>query len=155
MSEATPGWLNLVALFEANPTDDRSRLEDLGTRTGLFRVAEEKEEKEMLGEEDMEKVRAEIRRLEQRLAEAGVLYPEEPMEGSILRFTYRFSKGGVKYTYAALRVGDLWYTTGPRSAGTGYTWRQLVDWLRKGVVKRLKMLPSTDFDAYGLEVRLG
>lgn len=63
----------------------------------------------------------EISRLENR--------PEEPPDGTVIRFNMQFGGSGTVYDYAALRAGDgLWYTTGPRSP-KGYTWDALLDWM--------------------------
>ncbi len=60
--------------------------------------------------------------------EAESRYGIEPKKnGSVIRWRMRFQKGGVKYTYAAIKAG-LWYTTGPNSP-KGYTWDELVSWL--------------------------
>lgn len=55
-------------------------------------------------------------------------YGQEPGEGSVIKFKVRFNPGGTRYSYAAIRAKDLWYTTGPYSP-KGYTWDKLLDWL--------------------------
>ena len=55
-------------------------------------------------------------------------YGPEPGNGAIIKFNVRFSSGGTKYSYAAIRAGGLWYTTGPYSP-KGYPWDELLDWL--------------------------
>ena len=55
-------------------------------------------------------------------------YGTEPGEGRVVKFRVKFRNGGVKYRYAAIRAGGLWYTTGPKSP-KGYTWDELLDWL--------------------------
>ena len=61
-------------------------------------------------------------------AEREYAYGQEPGEGSVIKFKVRFQPGGTKYSYAAIRVKGLWYTTGPHSP-KGYTWDELLDWL--------------------------
>lgn len=55
-------------------------------------------------------------------------YGQEPEEGSVIKFKVRFQPGGTKYSYAAIRAKNLWYTTGPYSP-KGYTWDELLCWL--------------------------
>lgn len=52
----------------------------------------------------------------------------EPKEGSVVKFRAQFHPGGVKYRYAAIHAGHLWYTTGPNSP-MGYTWDEFTHWL--------------------------
>ena len=56
--------------------------------------------------------------------------PAEPGEGSVIRFTNYDSK----YTYAALRAGELWFITQDGTAGSwsrlgAMDWDELLDWL--------------------------
>lgn len=60
-------------------------------------------------------------------------YGAEPDRGSVIAFNVRFRKEGPLYSYAAIRAGNLWYTTGP-NAPERYTWGELTDWL-DGVFK--------------------
>lgn len=41
--------------------------------------------------------------------------PEEPPEGSVVRFTRTFNRSGRKYLYAAILVDGLWYLTGTKN----------------------------------------
>jgi hypothetical protein len=77
----------------------------------------------------------EIQRLElvARQAQERLLYlqslPKEP-EGktAVIKFTRRFSPGGKKYHYAAIKTKDGWYTTGPRTP-KAYSWQDLIAWI--------------------------
>lgn len=70
------------------------------------------------------KAAAELERIES--------FPEEPSheydENAVVIFRKQFNPTGVIYNYAAIRCGNLWYTTGPR-APKGYTWDELMEWL--------------------------
>jgi hypothetical protein len=61
--------------------------------------------------------------------------------GDVITFNYRFDKTGRNYSYAALFVNGLWYTTGPRSP-KGYTWLELVAWWERGKVSKLKVVTA-------------
>lgn len=59
----------------------------------------------------------------------------QPSGGSIIKFekTYGTVRGLKRYTYAALRVGDWWYTTGTEdSHPEKFTWEQLKDYIGNG-----------------------
>lgn len=49
----------------------------------------------------------------------------EPPKGYVIKFRLRFWGGDVVYSYAALRVGDRWFTTGATCPPGGYRWREL------------------------------
>lgn len=73
-------------------------------------------------------LRAQLTAIAEELARLEAL-PEEPPEGSVIRFNMQFDGHGTVYDYAAIHCGDgKWYTTGPRSP-KGYTWDQLLDWM--------------------------
>lgn len=79
----------------------------------------------------------EIQRLEMvaRQAQERLLYlqslPAEP-EGKnpVIKFKRRFTPGGKKYTYAAIRTAQGWYTTGPRTP-KAYAWQDLITWINE------------------------
>lgn len=48
--------------------------------------------------------------------------------GTVIRFHYQFSPGGIFYEYAAVKARNRWYTTGPRSPKE-YTDEEFSDWL--------------------------
>lgn len=60
-------------------------------------------------------------------------YPEQdPCEdGDVIRFAKTF-KDGIRYRYAAIRTGGLWYTTGLRRP-KAYSWQELIEWMGSGV----------------------
>lgn len=49
-------------------------------------------------------------------------------DGTVIKFVKSFVKGGKEYSYAAIKVDGLWYTTGPK-VPKGYTWDELILWL--------------------------
>lgn len=76
--------------------------------------------------------------------------PEEPTEGSVIRFNMQFGGHGTVYDYAAIHCGDgKWYTTGPRSP-KGYTWDELLDWMHGNTASFQVLRPP----ARGVEVEL-
>lgn len=66
-------------------------------------------------------------------------YGKDQEDGTVIAWKMRFGRGGTKYTYAAIRVNGLWFTTGPRSP-KGYTWAELTAWFEGA------------FKIYGLKV---
>lgn len=73
----------------------------------------------------------------------------EPSGGSILKFEKWYTRsGGIreKYTYAALRVGQLWYLTGSdRSMHASMTWNELKKFIGDGkswAPRNYELLPS-------------
>lgn len=75
---------------------------------------------------------------EQRLEDT---YGAEPTtDDSVIAFRVRFNEGQRFYSYAALRSGGRWFTTGPNSPKS-YTWTELVGWLdAKDKVTKIKVL---------------
>lgn len=65
---------------------------------------------------------------ENREALAAAAFGKEGPDGTVVRWRMRFTKGGTKYTYAAIRAAGKWYTTGPKSP-KGLTWGELCSWL--------------------------
>lgn len=66
-------------------------------------------------------------------------------EGAVITFTKRFTTNGIEYKYAAIKVHDAWYTTGPK-APKAYSWDELVTWLVAGEAPTTEvtlMLPIT------------
>ena len=49
----------------------------------------------------------------------------EPPTGSVVSFSLVHNPGGSSYGYAALRVGQSWYTTGNTCPPCGYSWAGL------------------------------
>jgi hypothetical protein len=68
-------------------------------------------------------------------------YGKEPAEGSVLKFTKVWSDNGGEpsdpgyqsksYSYAARRVGNLWYATGARGPN-GVDWESFMHWMDSG-----------------------
>lgn len=50
----------------------------------------------------------------------------EPREGSVIRFSGRYSTGPRVYHYAAIRAGGRWYTTGSSCPRQGHSWKSLL-----------------------------
>lgn len=77
---------------------------------------------------------AALNRLERARAavEKAPSYPKEP-DGAItvLRFAIRFDKFKDTYDFAAIRVKDRWYTTGSSCPTMGWSWEELIDWMRE------------------------
>lgn len=81
----------------------------------------------------LEATQAEVARLLER-AEEIRNRPEDDFEnGTVLVWTQRGGSTGVRYTYAALKVGGRWYITGPRSPQNGIFWPRLLNLIETGV----------------------
>jgi hypothetical protein len=52
---------------------------------------------------------------------------DEFEDGTIIAWEYQFHTGTKVYSYAAIKCGGLWYSTGP-NAPKAYSWSQMVDW---------------------------
>ena len=83
--------------------------------------------------------------VEKRLALIESYGDDNYSENSVIRFQKTFVKGGTKYTYAAIKAGGLWYTTGPKSP-KGYTWNEFTAWLAatEPVEKWEAMIPANE-----------
>lgn len=66
---------------------------------------------------------ARLARLEEERA-ALTRLPEEPSEGTTIRFDVTFAHGGRRYTYVAVRIGPHWYTTATEDSRK--TWHELL-----------------------------
>lgn len=66
---------------------------------------------------------------------------EQPRPGSVIKFRLRMDSRA--YDYAALRVGDHWFTTGSTCPRNGYTWAKLWSDLIRG---RLESFEVASFD---------
>jgi hypothetical protein len=53
-------------------------------------------------------------------------------DGAIISFGKIFPGGTITYQYAAIKINNLWSTTGPR-APKSYTWDELINWMGEGV----------------------
>ena len=54
------------------------------------------------------------------------------LDGTIIKFKRRFSRGGRPYLYAAIKASGSWYTTGP-SSPKEYAWEQFLPWILSGL----------------------
>jgi hypothetical protein len=71
------------------------------------------------------KARLAVYEAEREAAEAPSRWPAEPPNGSVLKFEHSFPHSARTYTYAALRVDGLWYTTSVNSSIRRTTWENL------------------------------
>lgn len=53
----------------------------------------------------------------------------EPEVGSVVAFTLTHEEGGNAYSYAAIRVGHRWFTTGATCPSGGYSWGALLEFI--------------------------
>lgn len=74
---------------------------------------------------DIERKLRQLEELEEKYAKYG---EDECEDGVVVIFDYQFVPGGRVYSYAAIKAGGLWYTTGPKSP-KAFTWEQFIDWL--------------------------
>lgn len=72
-----------------------------------------------------EVIRLRIQQLENELVQVELFGADKFKNGTVIRWKHRFSQGGKKYTYAALKAGGRWYLTNQQ--GTMLTWDQLVE----------------------------
>ena len=80
---------------------------------------------------EIEKIDAEIKRLELR-REFLRRIPSEPYhEGTVVTFEKRFSEDRFAkvYLYAAIKSNGMWYTTGPKR-NSPWTWENLMSWIQ-------------------------
>ena len=83
-----------------------------------------KEKKTVKNSEALAAALAQALAKEARIAEA---YGDDLPDGSVIAFLARFTPGGTKFKYSAIRCEGRWYTTGPRSPKS-YTWDELTEW---------------------------
>lgn len=84
---------------------------------------------------DLDAARAAVERAERSLQAAeSKLYPKEPAAAnSIVRFK-RMPRGSYSsYDYAAIKAGARWYPTGSTCPARGFSWKELIDWIRDGM----------------------
>lgn len=77
---------------------------------------------------------AELRRAE-RLEKQLAAQPEEPADGSVIRFKHKFDNNPKYYTYVAVRAGDRWYLSGRTTTPRPLTWSQLVTFANVGKIR--------------------
>jgi hypothetical protein len=90
---------------------------------------------DLLAERQAQRVLEEL--LAKKEAALAGLGDDEFQNDDVIFFKHQFDEGGTVYSYAALKTGDAWYTTGPR--GARYTWDQLKLFMVSGPV------PTTSF----------
>lgn len=61
--------------------------------------------------------------------------------GQIIKFQYKFEHGTHWYSYAAIKVADAWYTTGPNSP-KNFSDGELIDWFERGHIRKVKVALS-------------
>lgn len=83
-------------------------------------------------------IKLRIAQLEAELASIAQFGDDRFPEGTVIRWKKRFSGGRQKYTYAALKAGNLWYPTSRRGPGP-WTWDQLVATLQQDGVRKAKV----------------
>lgn len=52
--------------------------------------------------------------------------------GQVIRFRKKFEEHGLDYLYAAIKVQNYWYVTGPRHGGKSLSWQSLILFLTGG-----------------------
>src|SRR5690348_5907332 len=64
-------------------------------------------------------------------------YGAEPPEGSVVVFTKAFKQGGQRYSYAAIRVRQLWYLTSSITlrSPAPKSWVQLIEFADDNLIK--------------------
>jgi len=103
----------------------------------ICKICTPKEENVIINEADLQlRVQMEKRKLEEEVERKRQIVERLGDdifdEGDVLAFTKQFTKDGMVYSYAAIKAGDSWYTTGPK--GGKYTWDEFVLWLVSGDV---------------------
>lgn len=69
--------------------------------------------------------------VDKRLAQMDDLGADRLPDHAVVAFTKQFAKGGHQFSYAALRINDHWYLTGPAN-GLKMTNSEFVTWLLSG-----------------------
>lgn len=113
----------------------RRHIRGTGSRARPYRNVTEPHdaERELIGARLL--AEAQLKRLAALEAEIAAT-PEEPAEGSVVRFNRKFANSDKVYTYAGVRVGNKWYLSG--SVGSHrdvVTWGQLVVLANVGKIK--------------------
>lgn len=68
------------------------------------------------------------------------------LDGTVFKFSKKFVEDGIAYSYAAIKAGGKWYTTGPKSP-KGYDWDEFILWLVSGIPSsRLILMEPTPQD---------
>lgn len=86
-----------------------------------------------------DKVRAKLReklderKVAEKLAMIDAVGDDTYADLTVISFTKQFEKGGTKYAYAAIKIKNVWFTTGSRGQHA-YTWEDLLTFLVSGDV---------------------
>lgn len=73
-----------------------------------------------------------LARVEARIERIHRFGPDDFSDGEVLWFKKRFG-GTAEYTYAVVKAGGSWYTSGPKGGGQPRTWSELVEFMSDGV----------------------
>ena len=104
----------------------RERILDIMSYKFLGIAHEEIERKNMKYSEVLALQLKEALEEEQRILSK---FGEEPPDGSVIKFKVIYDKGGHGYTWAAVRVGKIWYTTAFYPENRKLTWDALTKFL--------------------------
>lgn len=73
-------------------------------------------------------------RLEARIERVTQYGPDVFDDGEVLWFRKQFNPPyGATYTYAVVKAGGFWYTSGPKGGGEPRSWTDLVQFMSDGV----------------------
>lgn len=83
---------------------------------------------------ELDAARAAVSRAERALQAAeNQLYPKQPAAASsVVRFSRTPRGSHTSYDYAAIKANSRWFTTGATCPVSGFTWKELIDWIRDG-----------------------
>lgn len=88
----------------------------------------------------------ELARIEARLAALDRYPAQDPYkDGTVLKFTRTFVGRPKRYTYAAIRANNRWFTTATGDPTGGRTWTQFIQWLSdRGETGPLRVMVRKD-----------
>ncbi len=115
-------WLQSIMYVEAAQS-----VEDLKRVCNSFDIAWKDEGDMVTKTDEINALKSQIADLTKKLekVEHGRM-GKEPANGTVFKIEKRFSSGGPKYSYAAIRADGMWYLTGTTGAGIrDYTWEGL------------------------------
>jgi hypothetical protein len=98
------------------------------------------DERVRLAQAAVMRARTQLEEAQKQLDRALINYPDQPEDGAVLKFALQFESWGPMYRYAALRVNGRWYTTGHSCPDGGYSWRELIDFIRGAYTHTTKPL---------------
>jgi hypothetical protein len=108
-------------------TDRCDTLNELKALCKSYQIEIFEKEWAMTKEEEIKLLKEQMSALDKKIEKLEYgKWGKEPANGASFKIEKRFSEGGTKYVYLALRAGGLWYLTGTSSpAMTSYTWDEL------------------------------